>query len=127
MLAWHLRRSREERYAGEIRPALSHLRKDQHLECWVPDEMLEHWASEYAQIPGVAEMKTKKTSIRGTMVDIESELARMPVEDKPYERFDAAMKQILSVSKAELQRRMEAEKQSKATASHVPASHAKRD
>jgi hypothetical protein len=89
--------------------------------------MLEHWASEYAQIPGVAEMKTKKTSIRGTMVDIESELARMPVEDKPYERFDAAMKQILSVSKAELQRRMEAEKQSKATASHVPASHAKRD
>jgi hypothetical protein len=41
------------------------------------------------------------------------------------ERFDAAMKKILSVSKTELQRRMQAEKQSKATASRAPASRAK--
>jgi hypothetical protein len=44
-----------------------------------------------------------------------------------FERFNDAMRQILSVSKVELQRRIEAEKQSKsATASRVPASRAMR-
>jgi len=38
------------------------------------------------------------------------------------ETLDAAMKKILSVSKMELQRRMEAEKRSKTFASRVPAS-----
>jgi hypothetical protein len=42
------------------------------------------------------------------------------------ETLDAAMKQILSVSKAELQRRIEAEKAAKSgSASRVPASRAK--
>ncbi len=37
------------------------------------------------------------------------------------EKFDAAMKKILTVSKAELQRRIEEEKRSKASASPSPA------
>jgi hypothetical protein len=42
--------------------------------------------------------------------------------------FDAAMKKILSVSKTELQRRIEADKQSKtASASHALVSRAKHD
>jgi len=44
------------------------------------------------------------------------------------ENLDQAMRKILTVSKVELQRRIEAEKQSKTlTASHVPVSRAKRD
>ena len=37
------------------------------------------------------------------------------------ERFDEAMKRILSVSKAELQRRLEEEKKSKTSSSPSPA------
>jgi hypothetical protein len=35
------------------------------------------------------------------------------------EKFDSAMKKILSVSKVELQRRLDAEKSAKAASSHV--------
>jgi hypothetical protein len=35
--------------------------------------------------------------------------------------FDRTMKKILSVSKQELQRRLDAEKSAKASSSHVPA------
>ena len=38
------------------------------------------------------------------------------------EKFDQAMRKILSVSKAEMQRRMEAERNAKASASPGPAS-----
>jgi hypothetical protein len=38
------------------------------------------------------------------------------------EQFDQTMKKILSVSKQELQRRLEAEKQAKASVSRAPAS-----
>jgi hypothetical protein len=38
------------------------------------------------------------------------------------EKFDAAMKKILSVSKVELQRRLEEEKKSKTSSSPSPAS-----
>jgi hypothetical protein len=42
-------------------------------------------------------------------------------EKSESQKFDAAMKKILSVSKEELQRRIEADKQAKASASHGPA------
>jgi hypothetical protein len=38
------------------------------------------------------------------------------------EKFDATMKKILSISKQELQRRLEAEKKTKPSSSRVPAS-----
>jgi hypothetical protein len=39
-----------------------------------------------------------------------------------FDRFNDAMRQILSVSKVELQRRIEEEKTAKAASSHAPAS-----
>jgi hypothetical protein len=39
-----------------------------------------------------------------------------------FDRFNNAMKRILSVSKVELQRRMEEEKSAKAASSHGPVS-----
>jgi hypothetical protein len=119
MLAWHLRRSREERFATENRPALEFLIKDGHMETWVPDESLQSIADQFAKMPGIANVKTKKQSVKPTMMAIESELRKMPAEEQPYEKFDAAMRQILSVSKEELQRRLDEEKAAKTASSRA--------
>jgi len=45
----------------------------------------------------------------------------MKPKQNEFERFNSTMRKVLSVSKQELQKRLEREKQAKSSASRVPA------
>jgi hypothetical protein len=94
MLAWHLRRSREPRNAHEKRPALNLLRKDGHMEAHIPDTMLESWASQFASVPGIDDVKEKRGSVKQFVLKVEKAIMKMPKAEQvnAYEEFNRRIK-----------------------------------
>jgi hypothetical protein len=63
LLPWHLRRKKESRYRSENRPVMKYIFGN-HIEATINEELLRLLAQRMAQVPGVKEVQSKKTSIR---------------------------------------------------------------
>jgi methionine aminopeptidase len=63
LLAWHLRRRKEPRYANEIRPAIQRIIGN-HLEAEITESVLRTLAKGMAATPGINDTQSKKSSIR---------------------------------------------------------------
>jgi hypothetical protein len=98
-LAWHLRRSREQRYQHERRPALDLLRKDEHVEARISDEILVSWARQFSLVPGIKSTLTKADSVKEVMLMVDNKIEKMPKEEriKAYEEFNDAMDKLSKV------------------------------
>lgn len=112
MLAWHLRRSREPRFADEQRPITALIRKHLHTETWVPDEMLEAWAQAMSNVPGIEGAQKKSESVKPFAKALNARVAQIPEHERhaAYEQFARAMDSILRANPAEVRAMMEAEK-----------------
>ena len=109
-LAWHLRRSRDPQFRDEYRPALDILRKDSHVETWVPDSMLEDMADKFRAVANVRQHKG--SSAKQFMKGIVGEVMKLPHDEQngAYERFNEAMDTLLKADPAKVKAAMETEK-----------------
>jgi hypothetical protein len=116
-LAWHLRRSRETRYANEKRPALDLLRREGHVETWIAEPMMQRWADDFARVPGIDNILHKKGSVRSTMKILEELVLKLPKEqrDEAYIKFGRAMDGILKANPELVTQKMEKQKATRKT------------
>ena len=67
MLAWHIRRGKENRNRGEYRPVAEKLFPLLHASVVIGEDALRNLASQLSQVPGVKDMTEKKDSIKGAI------------------------------------------------------------
>jgi hypothetical protein len=64
LLAWHLRRGREERNKNEYRPVMERLFPSMHASAELGDEYLQKIAREMSEVPGIDKVRGEKNSIK---------------------------------------------------------------
>jgi hypothetical protein len=128
-LAWHLRRSREEQFMHENRPALPLLLKAKHVGMEVSEENLHLWADQFSKLVPKEDRLRKGASVVQSMKKVEEHIKQLPREkqNEEYERFNEAMEQILKIPPEAVKAAMEADKkerEKKRKAKHASVSHA---
>jgi len=111
-LAWHLRRSREEQFAHENRPALPLLRKSLHVENELSEQYLADLADGFSHYVPENDRLRRGASIVQAMKAFEGYVMKRPREEQEseYEKFNDAMGSILKADPVKIRAQMEAEK-----------------
>lgn len=111
-LVWHLRRSREEQFKGENRPALALLRKDCHTEMEISEQTLRYWAAGFKKIVPKGDRLRRGASVVQQMKKFEAYVMKRPKDnqDSEYEVFNETMDAILKADAVKVKTPMGAEK-----------------